>query len=95
VLFFIDLETRAVEIAGITTSPNETFMAQVARNLTDPVPGFLRKATLLVCDRDTKYTAAFKRSLENAGTKTALTPYRAPTATPTRSASCYQSSQSA
>ncbi|MFT7485638.1 MAG: putative transposase [Candidatus Paceibacteria bacterium] len=78
VLFFIDLKTRVVEIAGITTSPNEAFMAQVARNLTVPVTGFLRKATLLICDRDTKYTVAVKKSLENAGTKTALTPYRAP-----------------
>jgi putative transposase len=53
-------------------------MAQVARNLTDPIDGFLRNATLLICDRGTKYTAAFKKTLENAGTKTALTPYRAP-----------------
>ena len=77
-LFFIDLKTRAVEIAGITTSPNEAFMAQVARNLTDPDNGFLRSAALLICDRDSKYTTAFKRTLEGAGKKTALTPYRAP-----------------
>jgi putative transposase len=77
-LFFIDIKTRAINIAGITTTPNEAFMAQVARNLTDPVNGFLRNATLLICDRDTKYTAAFKKTLENVGTKTALTPYRAP-----------------
>lgn len=78
VLFFIDLKTRAVEIAGITTSPNEAFMAQVARNITDPLEGFLRTTRLLICDRDTKYTAAFKKTLKSAGIKTALTPYRAP-----------------
>ncbi|MFT7668040.1 MAG: putative transposase [Planctomycetota bacterium] len=77
-LFFIDLKTRAIEIAAITTAPNEAVMAQVARNLSDPVNGLLRNATLLMCDRDTKYTAAFKKTLKNAGTKTALTPYRAP-----------------
>jgi len=37
VLFFIDLKTRAVEIAGITNSPGEAFMAQIARNITDPL----------------------------------------------------------
>jgi len=37
VLFVIDLKTRRVQIAGITRSPDEAFMAQVARNLTDYV----------------------------------------------------------
>jgi hypothetical protein len=42
VLFVIHHATRAVHIAGITTNPNADFMAQVARNLTDRVDGFLR-----------------------------------------------------
>jgi len=42
VLFVIDLKTRVVNIAGITTAAGEAFMAQVARNLTDHVDGFLR-----------------------------------------------------
>ncbi|MFT7669944.1 MAG: hypothetical protein ACI8X5_002651 [Planctomycetota bacterium] len=67
-------------------------MAQAARNLTDPIDGFIRKATLLICDRDTKYTATFKKTLESAGTKT---PTAQPTATPTRNASCSPSSPSA
>ena len=41
VLFAIDLKTRRVELAGITPHPTEAFMAQVARNLTDPEDGFL------------------------------------------------------
>ena len=36
------LKTRTVEIAGITREPDEAWMAQVARNLTDARDGFLR-----------------------------------------------------
>jgi hypothetical protein len=32
VLFLMDLKSRAVDIAGVTRNPNESFMAQVARN---------------------------------------------------------------
>src|SRR5262245_1183612 len=35
ILFLIDLAPRAVHVAGITPNPDERFMAQVARNLTD------------------------------------------------------------
>ena len=42
--FVIHHATRAVHLAGITTNPNAEFMAQVARNLTDRVDGFLSSA---------------------------------------------------
>jgi hypothetical protein len=35
VFFVIKLKTRTVEIAGITCQPDEAWMTQVARNLTD------------------------------------------------------------
>src|SRR5262249_52217259 len=35
VFFVMTLKTRAVEIAGITRQPDEAWMTQVARNLTD------------------------------------------------------------
>ena len=34
VLFFIHLESRKVDIAGITVHPNEPWMQQMARNAT-------------------------------------------------------------
>jgi hypothetical protein len=34
VLFFIHLESRRVDIAGITVHPNEPWMKQIARNVT-------------------------------------------------------------
>ncbi len=78
VLFVIDLKSRCVHLAGITRNPNEEFMAQVARNLTDVVDGFLRAHRFLICDRDTRFTAQFRRILGDAGVETVLTPRQAP-----------------
>jgi len=41
VLFFIDLSTRKVEIAGMAQAANGLWMSQIARNLTDAEPGIL------------------------------------------------------
>jgi len=41
VLFLIHLESRRVEIAGITPHPHEAWMQQIARNVTMYVWGFL------------------------------------------------------
>ena len=77
-LFLIDLKTRQVHIAGSTPHPGESFMAQVARNLTDASDGFLLGQRDLICDRDTKFTIQFRRILRDSGVDTVLTPYRAP-----------------
>ncbi len=42
VLFAMRLETREVQILGITDQPCESWTKQMARNLSDPVEGFLR-----------------------------------------------------
>ena len=78
VLFVIDLKTRRVQIAGITPSPDEAFMAQVARNLTDYVDGFLRDHRFLILDRDSKFTKQFKDTLKSAGVNVILSPFQAP-----------------
>jgi hypothetical protein len=51
VFFVMKLETRTVEIAGTTRQPNEAWMTQVARNLTDARDVFLRGAQYLILDR--------------------------------------------
>lgn len=67
VLFFIDLNTRIVKIAGITQHPNEMWMAQIARNLTmDDEPLFVGKK-YLIHDGDTKFCGQYKRILRDAG----------------------------
>ncbi len=77
-LFLIDLKTRRVHVSGSTPHPDEAFMAQVARNLTDAVDGFLLPHRFLICDRDSKFTDQFRRVLKDSGVDTVLTPYRAP-----------------
>ncbi|MFT4540292.1 MAG: putative transposase [Planctomycetota bacterium] len=77
-LFIIDIKSRRVHLAGLTKNPNEAFMAQVARNLTDCVNDFLREHRSLFCDRDTKFTRQFKQGLKAAGVEVVLTPVIAP-----------------
>jgi hypothetical protein len=60
VLFFIDLASRTVKIAGATTNPRGVWMTQIARNLTEADEGFLRRTRYLIMDRDTKYSDAFR-----------------------------------
>ena len=55
VLFFIHLESRKVEVSGITPHPNERWMKQMARNVTMDGWGFLDNCQYLILDRDTKY----------------------------------------
>ena len=59
VLFFIHLESRRVDIAGITVHPDERWMQQMARNVTMEGCGALRECRYLLHDRDTKYTQSF------------------------------------
>ena len=77
-LFVIDIATRAVHIAGTTTSPDAAFMAQVARNLTDAFDGILTGKRFLIVDRDTKFTARFRETLRDAGVEVGRTAFQAP-----------------
>jgi len=78
VLFVVNHATRAVHIAGITTNPDSTFMAQVARNLTMLGDGFLNGMHYLILDRDSKFSAQFKKILADAGVKVVQICYQAP-----------------
>jgi len=78
VLFVIHLSTRKVSIAGATPNPNSAFMMQIARNLTDEFDGFLRNHKFLIMDRDTKFTEAFRNTLDREGVEPVRCPPRAP-----------------
>src|SRR6266496_4048829 len=56
-LFVISVADRVVNIAGITTRPDESWMLQIARNITDAQSGALHAKRYLIIDRDTKYFA--------------------------------------
>ena len=78
ILFFIHLESRQVHIAGVTSHPHETWMMQMARNLTMEEWGILKPGQYLIHDRDTKFCAAFKQMLDDAGVKRVPLPPRTP-----------------
>ena len=65
-LFFIHLQTRKVILGGVTHSPNEAWVKQIARNVTG-VTGELTNARYLIHDRDSKYSAGLDCILEGAG----------------------------
>lgn len=58
-LFVIQPKTRCVYFAGMTTSLNDAWMQQIARNLIDDEDGFLKESRLLLIDRDTEFSANF------------------------------------
>ena len=78
VFFLIELVRRIVHIAGITTHPREPWMLQIARNLTDAEQGALRNKSHLIIDRDTKYSAQFRRLIAEARTAVIRLPPRSP-----------------
>ena len=69
VLFFIHLDSRRVDIAGITIHPDEPWMKQIARNATMEGCGVLRDCRYLLHDRDTKYTQAFRAIIASGQVK--------------------------
>jgi hypothetical protein len=81
-LFVIDLASRCVHLAGCATNPTADRMKQIARNLTDPLDGFLRDKRYLLMDRDSKYSEAFRHLLEQAGVHCVRLPARSPNLTP-------------
>ena len=78
ILFVIELSTRRVHLAGITPNPDKSFMKQVARNLTDPIDGFLLGQRFMIIDRDSKYCQGFIDIIKDAGTKPVRCPAKAP-----------------
>ena len=82
VLVVIDYETRKVEIAGMIPQAYEGWMKQIARNLTDPIDGFLKDKKFLIHDRDPLFTKDFKMILKSAGIECVKTTVASPNLTP-------------
>jgi putative transposase len=78
ILFFIDIASRSVHVAGITPHPDNTWMMQIARNITDVDDGFLRGKRYLILDRDSKYSDAFRSVLAREGVQVIRLPPRSP-----------------
>ena len=78
VLFFIELSSRRIQIAGISPTADGFWMSQIARNLTDAVDGILKGKRYLIHDRDPLFTAEFLSTLSQAGTESVKLPPRSP-----------------
>ncbi len=78
VLFFIELSTRKVQVAGIAAKANGLWMTQIGRNLTDPVSGHLAGKRYLIHDRDPLFTGEFLGLLAASGVKSVKLPPRSP-----------------
>ena len=77
-LFVISLADRVVHIAGITTRPDEAWMLQVGRSVTDSESGALCGKRYLILERDTKYTDRFRTLVRDSGTNVIRLPPRSP-----------------
>jgi putative transposase len=78
VLFFLDLSTRQVEMAGIASTANGLWMGQIGRRVTDAVDGILLGKRYLIHDRDPLFTAEFLTLLASAGVESVKLPPRSP-----------------
>jgi putative transposase len=80
VLFFIELKTRRVHMAGATTNPDSAWVTQQARNVSVDLRELGAVPRFLIRDRDTKFTASFDEVFRSEGAEVILTPIRAPNA---------------
>ena len=80
VLFFIELDTRRVYLAGVTANPNGRWVTQQARNLLLVQGEQGRQVRFVLRDHDTKFSHGFNDVFRSEGGEVLVTPARAPKA---------------
>jgi putative transposase len=78
VLFFIELASRRVHLAGCTANPSSAWVTQQARNLS--FSGIFERVRFVIHDRDSKFAAAFDEVFRSEAVTVIHTPIRAPQA---------------
>src|SRR5262249_45106886 len=80
VLFFVEVGSRRVHLAGSTCNPTAEWVVQQARNLAWKLQDGALRAKFLLRDRDSKFTAAFDEVFKSEGVEVIRLPYRRPVA---------------
>jgi putative transposase len=80
VLFFIELGSRRVHLAGCSPTPTATWVTQQARQLTWMLADRPASFRFLIRDRDQKFTTSFDDVFRAEGIEIVRTPFRAPQA---------------
>ena len=80
VLFFIELHTRQIQLAGVTRRPNGPWVVQRGTGAIDGAARGHDHASVLIRDRDSKFTRVFDDVFASDGTRVIMTPVQAPNA---------------
>jgi putative transposase len=80
VLFFIELSSRRIHLAGVTANPNEMWVTQQARQLIWELDDREPPLRFLIHDHDSKFTGAFDTLFRSESQRIIPTPYQAPNA---------------